>query len=157
MKIANIHTKLSSVDAVQFMRNKNYFKKFKFCFASDFIFDKNVPAYLINIDKTESNGVHWTALYCIDKNAYYFDSYGFPMNENIKNELFKNGFTIRFNAFLCQSLNSDVCGYYSILFLYYMLVSKSNNTTYSYFIYMFKDDVDYNDRLIVQLYNRLLT
>jgi hypothetical protein len=69
------------------------------------------------------DGTHWVAFY-IDKNhgkpqACYFDSFGFAPPIDVQN--FLSCFSpYPYNCRVIQNINSGICGYYCIYFLWFM-------------------------------------
>ena len=83
-------------------------------------------AYVINLDDYSDIGTHWIALYVNKKTATYFDSFG---AEHIPKEIkkFLNNKNIIANIFRLQSYDLEMCGYFCIGFIGFML--KGNNLT----------------------------
>ena len=79
--------------------------------------------YLINLDKYESVGTHWIALYVNGNDATYFDSFG---DEHISEEIgkFISDRNITKNIFRIQAYDSAMCGYFCIGFIDYILKGK---------------------------------
>jgi hypothetical protein len=72
-------------------------------------------------DPAAEKGRHWTAIWAKRPNqAYYFDSYGDKPTTLITNYLMKNFEKITHNRYKFQNLFSDVCGAYTICFIYFM-------------------------------------
>lgn len=83
-------------------------------------FDPNEEnSYIIDLhDDTDQSTGHWVALTKRGDKYYYFDSFGI-IYPNIVKEFCKN-FSIVYNKEQIQSMNSQWCGQYCILFLYFM-------------------------------------
>ena len=81
-------------------------------------------AYLINLDEYFDAGTHWIALYALNNNVTYFDSFGV---EHISKEIIKfiGNKNIKRNIFRIQAYNSVMCGYFCIGFIDFMLKGKS--------------------------------
>ena len=80
-------------------------------------------AYIINLGEYESIGTHWIALYIIDNNVTYFDSFGV---EHIPKEIkkiigIKN---VKTNIYRIQTYDSIIYGYFCIGFIDFMLKGK---------------------------------
>ena len=45
-------------------------------YSKDYLFKRKDGAYIKNLDKYESIGTHWIALYVNTENVTYFDSFG---------------------------------------------------------------------------------
>ena len=88
----------------------------------------NIPklkdgAYVINSDEYSDIGTHWIALYMLNKDITYFDSFGvehipkeiktFIVNKNIKTNIFK-----------IQAYDSIMCGYFCIVFIDFIFAGK---------------------------------
>ena len=83
-----------------------------------------VEAYVINPDKYSDIGTHWTALYVLNNDVTYFDSFGV---EHIPKEIktFIDNKIIKTNIFRIQADDSIMCGYFRIGFIDFMLVGKT--------------------------------
>jgi hypothetical protein len=155
--IATKYTRLTSTEAYQLAYQ--YYFGLQVSFSKKFRLIYNTSSYLINIDADSKDCLF---LYESDNNkyAFYFDSYGMPPPENIKTILQKNKYKLSFNCFVCQSLESDVCGYYCMVLLVklntlYRPTSKIIFNAFSNYVHLFSDDVDENDKSIIKLYNKL--
>ena len=80
--------------------------------------------YVIHLDKYESIGTHWIALYVNAKNVTYFDSFGV---ENIPKRIkkFIGNKSIITNIYRIQAHDLIMCGYFCIGFVNFMLKGKS--------------------------------
>ena len=80
--------------------------------------------YIINLDEHFDIGTHWIALYILNDNVTYFDSFGV---EHIPKEIkkFIDKSTIVTSIFRIQAYDSVMCGYFCIGFIDFMLESKS--------------------------------
>ena len=81
-------------------------------------------AYLINTGEYSDIGTHWIALYALNNNVTYFDSFGV---EHIPKEIIKfiGNKNIKTNIFRIQAYDSVMCGYFCIGFIDFMLKDKS--------------------------------
>ena len=81
-------------------------------------------AYVVNLDDYSDIGTHWVALYIININVTYFDSFRV---EHIPKEIKKiiSNKNIKTNIFRIQAYNSIMCGYFRIGFTDFMLAGKS--------------------------------
>ena len=77
-------------------------------------------AYVINLDEYFDIESHWIALYALNNNVTYFDSFGV---EHIPKEIkkFIDKFAIITQIFRIQAHDSVMCGYFCIGFIYHML------------------------------------
>ena len=81
-------------------------------------------AYVINLDEYSDIGTHWIALYALNNNVTYFDSFGVEhIPKEIKN--FIGNKNIKANFLRIQAHNSVMCGYFCIGFIDFMLKNKS--------------------------------
>ena len=78
----------------------------------------------INLDPYSDGGTHWNALYALNNNITYFDSFKV---EHIPEEIkkFINKPTVVPNIFRIQAYDSVMCGYFCIGFIDFMLKGKS--------------------------------
>ena len=81
-------------------------------------------AYITNPDEYSDIGTHWVALYVLNHDVTYFDSFGV---EHIPKEIrtFISNKTIKTNIFTIQAYDSLMCGYFCTGFIYFMLVGKT--------------------------------
>ena len=93
-----------------------------------FIQKNNLPkiqdgAHVINLDKFQSIGTHWIALYVNGINIIYFDSFGI---EHIPKEIkiFIRNKNIITNIYRLQGYDSIMRGYFCIGFIDFMLKDK---------------------------------
>lgn len=85
-------------------------------------------SYIINLeDDTDingnyNNGTHWVCLYIEKDSAVYYDSYGIIFPRQVKE--FCKGLHLIYNHKQQQFLTSEMCGYFVLLFLYFMTHNK---------------------------------
>ena len=117
------------------------------CFASNNLPQKvkrSVFSLIINSDEKKSRGEHWLALQVEKEQAFYFDSFGCPiLEESIKNWLGKK--TIYWSKKCIQSIQSNMCGLFSICFIKTVCDYKSFET----FLECFDEHkLDNNDQIV---------
>ena len=80
-------------------------------------------AYVINLDEYSDIGTHWAALYVINNDVTYFDSFGV---EHIPKEIktFINNKNIKTNILRIQAYDSIMCGLLCIGLIDFMLAEK---------------------------------
>ena len=80
--------------------------------------------YLINLDEYSHIGTRWIALYTLNNNVTYFDTFGV---EHIPKEIinFIGNKNIKTNIFRMQAYDSIMCGYWCIVFIDFMFKGKS--------------------------------
>ena len=82
-------------------------------------------AYVINLDEYSDIGTHRIALYALNNNVTYFNSFGV---EHIPKEIkkFIKRSTTVINIFRIQAYDSVMCGYFCIGFIDFMRKGKSS-------------------------------
>ena len=81
-------------------------------------------AYVINLDEYFDIGTHWIAMYILNNDFTYFDSFGV---EHIPKEIkrFTGSKNIKTNIFRIQAYALIMCGYFCIAFIDFMLAGKT--------------------------------
>ena len=81
-------------------------------------------AYVINLDGYSDIGTHWIALYALNNDVTYFDSFGV---EHISKEIkaFISNKNIKTNIFRIQGYDSIMCGYFRTGFIDFMLAGET--------------------------------
>ena len=81
-------------------------------------------AYVINLDQYSDIGSHWIALYVLNNDITYFDTFGV---EHIPQEIkaFIGNINIKTNIFGIQAYDSIMCGCFCIGFIDFMLAVKT--------------------------------
>ena len=105
-------------------------------------------AYIINLGEYESIGTHWIALYIIDNNVTYFDSFGV---EHIPKEIKKiiENKNIVTNIYRIQAYDSIICEYFCIGLIDFMLKGKS---LFEYINLFSPNDYEKNDKIILKYF-----
>lgn len=114
-----------------------------------------IPAALVfNTDNSKKPGTHWVAAYVDRKSSgYYFDSYGIkPYIPDHVMRLRKNCKTLRYNDHQLQSVSSDVCGHFCVMFLYYMACGLG----FREFLKLFTLDLHKNDLVVEEFVDELV-
>ena len=114
---------------------------------------KRPSSIICNTDNSNGPGVHWVAIW-LPKNgkAEYFDSFGIkPLNTEIEIFLKMNGIKYEFNPKQIQSSKSNSCGKFCILFILF----RSRKILFKNFLNLFSTDLNYNEKLINQLFNKI--
>lgn len=74
-------------------------------------------SFVLNLDPSSEGGSHWVSVFAVSPHKlYYFDSYGMAPNECVRKSLGQFSKITR-NTRVFQSLNSNICGHYSMLFI----------------------------------------
>lgn len=107
--------------------------------------------YIINLDDSNGNGTHWTALYFQGNplNSYYFDSFGFvpplEVERNIKPYLY--------NDADIQDFNSEACGYYCLAFIKFLHDKNNIELAFRQFLQLFSNKTTENDNILEKYLN----
>ena len=130
-------------------------KYFKGVFAINEIPRRLKPpsCFIVNTDPKGEPGTHWICCYDTINTVNIFDSLGSNVEKNtyFNDYLFTTTRAVYKNECRIQSTKSDICGIYSLVFIYHM----SNGGTYGNFLKMFKhDDVIRNDKITCSLFKQ---
>jgi hypothetical protein len=109
-------------------------------------------AFIANTDEQGKPGTHWVAIF-IPKagKSEYFDSYG--LSPFVKSHLsFLNKENWTYNKIEMQSLTSNVCGHYCLMFL----ASRMNGHTLKSFQSLFTKDLFANDLQVLTCSKKVL-
>ena len=117
-------------------------------FSRNNLFKIKDEAYIINLGEYESIGTHWIALYIIDNNVKYFDSFGV---EHIPKEIKKiiGNKNIITNIYRIQAYDSIICECFCIGFIDFMLKGKS---LFEYINLFSPNDYEKNDKIILKYF-----
>ena len=126
-------------------------KNFVGTFALDKLPQKKikVPAsFVINNDISSKKGDHWVSLVLTKNGAFYFDSFGLPIiDKQILSFLSRQKFKkVVYSTKCIQSISSDKCGLFCILFIKIV----KNKKKFERYLEMFSDkNLALNDQFIV--------
>ena len=88
---------------------------------------KRPVALIVNTDNRNLPGKHWTAFF-VNKRNYFFDSY----HNSYKKYKFEPQFKVHSsNSKVFQDKDSSTCGYWSLLWLYYMAKGKKFDSKFN--------------------------
>jgi hypothetical protein len=106
-------------------------------------------AFIINTDKKTEKGEHWLSVfYDGQSNCQFFDSLGLgPEIYNLENFIINTSKAAFTNKYAVQSIFSEYCGYYAILFV----MIRSRNVSFRKFLEYFDQDTLKNDFKIENL------
>ena len=127
-------------------------KNFIGVFALDKLPKKKVNrpvSMIINNEVSGEKGEHWVSLVMLKKQAYYFDSFGLQIiDKQILSFLAKQKITkVIFSTKCIQSITSDKCGLFCILFV----KTVKNKNQYKKFLNLFSENqLSINDHLVVE-------
>lgn len=103
-------------------------------------------AIIVNTDKSYEPGKHWIAMYFLEKQCEYFDSFGFPpMFPEMINAIGKR--KLVWNGRCLQHPSSRKCGQFCIAFV----KMRSRKESFVSFIKRFNADTKSNDRIVEYL------
>lgn len=110
-------------------------------------------AFVVNLSKHNESGSHWIAIYISeDKRAYYFDSFGFGINNTfIDSFLNQHSIHIAHNRKQLQHITSNKCGRFCCVFI----VSLLNDVSIRTFLNRFSINLFINDIVIENMYTFL--
>ena len=123
--------------------------------------DMKEGGYIVNLENdvdefgNSLNGTHWVGFY-IEKNkrgkpdVVYFDSFGSGPPIDVQNFL-RPLAPYAYNNEVIQNINSSVCGYYVLHFLWFMSRNKkigNLDKRFKVFLNLFKDDPEKNLSLL---------
>lgn len=125
------------------------------CYAADRIpFNLSLPAaFVANTHPNYKPGEHWVAVYINnDGDGTFFDSYGEPPTvEHHRHRLRRWCRRITYNKKRLQSLESEVCGEYCVMFLHHMCSGGDLQSFCSFFT----GDTYRNDDIVATFYREL--
>ena len=101
---------------------------------------KNNQSSIVILANLNDRGTHWLAMKFIDNKLFYFDSYGIPFIPDIIKKQYKK---IIVNIYRIQSIDSNECGKFCILFIQ---ANIQNESDYIKFLLQFhKNNFQKND------------
>ena len=121
---------------------------FKGVYSRDNLPKIKYEAYVINLDEYSDIGTHQVALYVINNDVTYFDSFGV---EHVPKEIrtFIDNKNIKTKFFIMQAYDSIMCEYFCIGFIDFMLAGK----TLTEFTNLFSpNDLKKNDNIILNYF-----
>ena len=116
------HHPLTNFEIQKYYQNE---PKFNGAYSRDNLPDKiKDETYLINLHKYSDIRTLWIALYALNNNVTYFDSFG---AEHIPKEIkiFIDKSIVVTNILRMQTYDSVMCGYFCIGFIEFMLTGKT--------------------------------
>ena len=110
---------------------------------------KKPSAYIINTHPRDKKGEHWLAIFYLENgNAEFFDSFGLgPIFYGLDQFLISTSKSCYYNTVALQSLDSDYCGFYCVLFILF----KCLKISFLNFLNYFDENTLKNDREIENL------
>jgi len=145
------------MDSLQIQKIIDHDKESKNIFGGVLAYDelpkkvKWPSCYIINTDIRSKPGTHWLAVY-YNKNgmAEFFDSFAMgPEFYKLADYLLKTSKSCIFNTLQIQSLDSDYCGIYAVLFILF----RCKKVSFRDFLLNFNLDTFKNDKEIKKLFD----
>ena len=100
--------------------------KFNGVYSRDNSLDKiKDEVYVINLDEYVDIGTHYIALYALNNDLTYFESFGIEHIPKEMKRFIGNTKNMQASIFRIQTYGSIMCGYFSIGFIDFMLNGKS--------------------------------
>ena len=100
--------------------------KFNGVYSRDNSLDKiKDEVYVINLDEYADIGTHYIALYALNNDLTYFESFGIERIPKEMKRFIGNTKNMQASIFKIQTYGSIMCGYFSIGFIDFMLNGKS--------------------------------
>ena len=84
---------------------------------------KNNQSSIVNLADSSNKGTHWIGMKFVNNKLFYFDSYGIEFIPDIIKKQYKEIIT---NIYRIQSIDSNQCGRYCILFIKANIQNKSD-------------------------------
>ena len=100
--------------------------KFNGVYSRDNSLDKiKDEVYVINLDEYADIGTHYIALYALNNDLTYFESFGIEHIPKEMKRFIGNTKNMQASIFRIQTYGSIMCGYFSIGFIDFMFNGKS--------------------------------
>lgn len=113
--------------------------------------------YIFNLQNQNESGSHWVALFKKGKRQFYYcDPFGMPPPETLINLLQCNEKHLFYNDTQIQNIDSILCGYFCLLFLYMMQQSVSPANNIANFLQLFYLDTKKNDKELKKIISKLI-
>lgn len=128
-------------------------------YKNEILNDKPVDGgYILNMtDSTDdAEGSHWVALYIKGNNACYYDSFGVGIVDDVISFL-SNKSKIYYNKTQQQHIDSVLCGWFCVLFLYIFQFNekrKSYPKLYEYMQGLFTTNYKENDGVLKRIFKQ---
>ena len=99
--------------------------RFNSVYSRDNLTEIKDGTYVINLDEYSDIGTHWAALYVINNDVTYFDSFGVEHIPEEMKAFIDRSLSIATSIFRIEAYNSIMCGYFCIVFVDFMLAGKN--------------------------------
>jgi hypothetical protein len=118
-------------------------------------YDLETGLYVINLENSDKNGSHWTSFIIYEQNrkmkAFYCDSFGVLMPEEVKSFLKPLNQEIPYNNRQIQDFNTSYCGYYPLSLAYTIENSRTSDNILNdinKWLSSFSDDLSKNKKVL---------
>ena len=124
-------------------------------FDEDIDLSKKTGYAILNLGDTIRGGTHWVACAWRSKEFIYFDSFCQHWSKAVTKELKRQKYTKKgyVDCHAIQDLNSSLCGWFSLYFLWY--IHNKGNDMYNSandFTELFSEDTDGNSKKLQMLF-----
>ena len=92
---------------------------------------KNNQSTIVNLANSNDKGSHWIGMKYVDKELFYFDSYGIPYIPDIIKNQYSDDKIIT-NIYRIQSNDSNECGKFCITFIQSNIKNESDYIKFYY-------------------------
>ena len=120
---------------------------YKGCFTKEELPKITNGFYVINLNGHS----HWTCLFKKGDKCFYYDSFGFPMQEEIENKIGDYYYNSREN----QDLDASSCGFYCVAFMKFMQSQQNPMKAFETFVSLFDKNTKKNDSILHTILNHL--
>jgi len=98
----------------------------------------------------DGEGTHWVCLVRRNNKFFYFDSFGVSPPEIVRKYCKKN---LACNTYICQNLNSQMCGWFCFGLIYYITNNKGDfYDMCNDYVNLFEDDTKKNDKILKEYF-----
>lgn len=107
--------------------------------------------YIVNLDRSDGTGTHWTCFYNGSHFNFYFDSFGFVPPSKVEKVLNDQ---YNYNTMRIQSLQSSSCGWYCLMIIREMNRQDNTLDTFTNILNKFiNDSPRYNESVLERYWN----
>jgi len=107
---------------------------------------------ILNLDNG-NGGTHWTCYIKRGDNHIYFDSFG-AIYPDIVKQYCNNSTKLCHNAYICQDLKTETCGYYCFGLIHYIENNKGNvYDLANAYINLFESNTKKNNKILQDYFN----
>jgi hypothetical protein len=113
--------------------------------------------YIINMQNHDEGGSHWVCFIKYQNYIYYHDSFGIIFPENLYDIFRLESDHIYYNTSDHQNIDSTSCGWFCIMFLYFMKVSKKGTYIEKFRLFnkLFTKDTLKNETVLKNYFDKI--